>query len=249
MRKITYGNESIRIDNGLFFGKGVFETILVKEEAIFLEEHIKRLNNSINELNIGEEVEIDYVSDFIRRKNIKNKALKITVTEENLIFSEREIKYQKEHYEKGFIAYFTNVLRNSTSRIVNFKTLNYLENIIEYEICQKEGFNETIFLNEKGFVAEGCTTNVFIIKDNKIFTPKISCGLLPGIIRGWVISNFEVVEKEITKEELLNSDEIFLTNSLVGIIGVSKLDDIKFDISYSREIREKYEDVINGGDK
>ena len=90
---------------------------------------------------------------------------------------------------------------------------------------------------------------VFIIKDNKIFTPKISCGLLPGIIRGWVISNFEVVEKEITKEELLNSDEIFLTNSLVGIIGVSKLDDIKFDISYSREIREKYEDVINGGDK
>ena len=78
MRKITYGNESIRIDNGLFFGKGVFETILVKEEAIFLEEHIKRLNNSINELNIGEEVEIDYVSDFIRRKNIKNKALKIT---------------------------------------------------------------------------------------------------------------------------------------------------------------------------
>ncbi len=109
--------------------------------------------------------------------------------------------------------------------------------------------NETIFLNEKGFVAEGCTTNVFIIKDNKIFTPKISCGLLPGIIRGWVISNFEVVEKEITKEELLNSDEIFLTNSLVGIIGVSKLDDIKFDISYSREIREKYEDVINGGDK
>ena len=89
MRKITYGNESIRIDNGLFFGKGVFETILVKEEAIFLEEHIKRLNNSINELNIGEEVEIDYVSDFIRRKNIKNKALKITVTEENLIFSEK----------------------------------------------------------------------------------------------------------------------------------------------------------------
>ena len=131
------------------------------------------------------------------------------------------------------------------------RPLYYLQNknIIEYEICQKEGFNETIFLNEKGFVAEGCTTNVFIIKDNKIFTPKISCGLLPGIIRGWVISNFEVVEKEITKEELLNSDEIFLTNSLVGIIGVSKLDDIKFDISYSREIREKYEDVINGGDK
>lgn len=249
MRKVIYKEDLAIIDSGLFFGRGVFETILVNANAIFLKEHIDRLNKSILTLNLGEEISYEEVYNFIKNNDIKNKVLKITVTEKNIIYTLREIKYKNEDYENGFNIRFSEVLRNSTSRIVNFKTLNYLENIIEYEICQKEGFNETIFLNEKGFVAEGCTTNVFIIKDNKIFTPKISCGLLPGIIRGWVISNFEVVEKEITKEELLNSDEIFLTNSLVGIIGVSKLDDIKFDISYSREIREKYEDVINGGDK
>ena len=249
MRKVIYKEDLAIIDSGLFFGRGVFETILVNANAIFLKEHIDRLNKSILALNLGEEISYEEVYNFIKNNDIKNKALKITVTEKNIIYTLREIKYKNEDYENGFNIRFSEVLRNSTSRIVNFKTLNYLENIIEYEICQKEGFNETIFLNEKGFVAEGCTTNVFIIKDNKIFTPKISCGLLPGIIRGWVISNFEVVKKEITKEELLNSDEIFLTNSLVGIIGVSKLDDIKFDISYSREIREKYEDVINGGDK
>ena len=249
MRKVIYKEDLAIIDSGLFFGRGVFETILVNANAIFLKEHIDRLNKSILALNLGEEISYEEVYNFIKNNDIKNKALKITVTEKNIIYTLREIKYKNEDYENGFNIRFSEVLRNSTSRIVNFKTLNYLENIIEYEICQKEGFNETIFLNEKGFVAEGCTTNVFIIKDNKIFTPKISCGLLPGIIRGWVISNFEVVEKEITKEELLNSDEIFLTNSLVGIIGVSKLDDIKFDISYSREIREKYEDLINGGDK
>ena len=249
MRKITYGNESIRIDNGLFFGKGVFETILVKEEAIFLEEHIKRLNNSINELNIGEEVEIDYVSDFIRRKNIKNKALKITVTEENLIFSEREIKYQKEHYEKGFIAYFTNVLRNSTSRIVNFKTLNYLENIIEYEICQRNGLNEAIFFNEQGYLCEGCTTNIFIVKNGKIYTPKIECGLLPGVVRKWVIDNFDVIETKITKDELLNSDEVFLTNSLVGVIKVSEIENKLFDSKLIVKIKEQYDKAINGGEK
>ena len=249
MRKVIYKEDLAIIDSGLFFGRGVFETILVNANAIFLKEHIDRLNKSILALNLGEEISYEEVYNFIKNNDIKNKALKITVTEKNIIYTLREIKYKNEDYENGFNIRFSEVLRNSTSRIVNFKTLNYLENIIEYEVCQKEGFNETIFLNEKGFVAEGCTTNVFIIKDNKIFTPKISCGLLPGIIRGWVISNFEVVEKEITKEELLNSDEIFLTNSLVGIIGVSKLDDIKFDISYSREIREKYEDVINGGDK
>lgn len=247
MRKITYGNESIRIDNGLFFGKGVFETILVKEEAIFLEEHIKRLNNSINELNIGEEVEIDYVSDFIRRKNIKNKALKITVTEENLIFSEREIKYQKEHYEKGFIAYFTNVLRNSTSRIVNFKTLNYLENIIEYELCQRNGFNEAIFVNEKGFVCEGCTTNIFMIKDKQIYTPKIECGLLPGIIRDWIIENFNVIEKNLTKDDILNSDEVFFTNSLVGVIKCTEIENKIFKSKIIEEIKKQYDEAINGG--
>ena len=247
MRKITYGNESIRIDNGLFFGKGVFETILVKEKAIFLEEHIKRLNNSINELNIGEEVEIDYVSDFIRRKNIKNKALKITVTEENLIFSEREIKYQKEHYEKGFIAYFTNVLRNSTSRIVNFKTLNYLENIIEYELCQRNGFNEAIFVNEKGFVCEGCTTNIFMIKDKQIYTPKIECGLLPGIIRDWIIENFNVIEKNLTKDDILNSDEVFFTNSLVGVIKCTEIENKIFKSKIIEEIKKQYDEAINGG--
>ena len=212
MRKVIYKEDLAIIDSGLFFGRGVFETILVNANAIFLKEHIDRLNKSILALNLGEEISYEEVYNFIKNNDIKNKALKITVTEKNIIYTLREIKYKNEDYENGFNIRFSEVLRNSTSRIVNFKTLNYLENIIEYEICQKEGFNETIFLNEKGFVAEGCTTNVFIIKDNKIFTPKISCGLLPGIIRGWVISNFEVVEKEITKEELLNSDEIFLTN-------------------------------------
>lgn len=247
MRKIIYGNESVKIDNGLFFGKGIFETILVKDEPIFLEEHIKRLNDSIKALNIGEEIEFDYVNNFIRSKNIKNKALKIAVTEENLIFSERKIKYQKEHYEKGFRAYFTNVLRNSTSRIVNFKTLNYLENIIEYEICQKNGFNEAIFINEKGYICEGCTTNIFIIKDKIIYTPDIRNGLLPGIVRKWIIDNFKVIEKNITKEEVLNSDELFFTNSLVGVIKCTKIENKNFHCKITQEIKEQYDKAINGG--
>ena len=54
MRKVIYDNDSISIDSGVFFGRGIFETILVKEIPIFLEEHIKRLNKSIIELELGE---------------------------------------------------------------------------------------------------------------------------------------------------------------------------------------------------
>ena len=151
MRKVIYKEDLAIIDSGLFFGRGVFETILVNANAIFLKEHIDRLNKSILALNLGEEISYEEVYNFIKNNDIKNKALKITVTEKNIIYTLREIKYKNEDYENGFNIRFSEVLRNSTSRIVNFKTLNYLENIIEYEICQKEGFNETIFLNEKGF--------------------------------------------------------------------------------------------------
>ena len=51
MRKVIYENDTINIDSGIFFGRGVFETILVKNTPVFLKEHIKRLNNAILEFN------------------------------------------------------------------------------------------------------------------------------------------------------------------------------------------------------
>lgn len=249
MRKIIYEHDNIKMDSGLFFGKGVFETILVKNNAVFLEEHIRRLNNSIINLKLGELIALNEVKKFIKEKNIRNKALKIIITDKNLIYTTREIKYTKEHYEQGFNVRFSQVLRNSTSKIVNFKTLNYLENIIEYELCQSNGFNESIFLNEKNYICEGCTSNIFIIKDKKIYTPSLKCGLLPGIVREWVIKTFDVIEKEITKDELLNSDEVFLTNSLVGVIKVSKVENKLFNNEIIDEIKKQYDKAINGGEQ
>lgn len=248
MRKILYEHNDIKMDSGVFFGKGIFETILIKDKPIFLKEHIIRLNNSIINLGLGKVIDLNEVNEFIKEKNISNKALKIIVTEKNLIYTTRDIKYTKNHYIEGFTIMFSEVLRNSTSRIVNFKTLNYLENIIEYELCQSNGFNEAIFLNEKEYVCEGCTTNIFIIKNKKIYTPSVQCGLLPGIVRQWVIKNFEVIEKEITKDELLNSDEVFLTNSLVGVIKVSKIENKIFNNEEIDEIKKQYDEAINGGE-
>lgn len=248
MRKIIFNGKDVKLDSGVLFGNGVFETILVKDSPIFIEEHVNRLNNSIRALKLGEPISLVDVNKFIEKNNINNKALKLIVTEENLIYSTRDIKYKKIHYIKGFTVRFSKVLRNSTSRIVNFKTLNYLENIIEYELCQNDGFNEAIFLNEKGNISEGCTTNIFIIKDGRIYTPTVNCGLLPGIVRQWVIKNFDVIEKEITKDEVLNSDEVFLTNSLVGVIKVSKIENKLFSSRLINEIKKQYDKAINGGE-
>ena len=180
---------------------------------------------------------------------IKNKALKIVVTEKNLVYATRDIKYKDEDYINGFKVRISEVLRNSTSRVVAFKTLNYLENIIEYELCQSSGFNEAIFFNELGNLCEGCTSNIFIVKNKKIYTPPVKDGLLPGVVRNWVIKNFQVKEARITKEELLNSDEVFLTNSLVGVIKVSSIEDKLFDSEVVKEIKKQYDEAINGGEK
>ena len=248
MRNIIINEENIFIDSGLFFGKGAFETILVKEKAVFLKEHISRLNNAIDYLALGEKVDLELIEDIINNEGYNNIAVKVVVTEKNIVITTREIKYNEKTYEEGFNIKISKVLRNSTSNICRYKTLNYLENIIEYEKANNEGFNEAIFFNEKNNLSEGCTTNVFIVKDNVIYTPTVDCGILNGLLRKWVIDNFSVTAKEISIEEFLESDEVFLTNSLVGIVKVSTLDNRVFKDSISNRIREKYDQLLNGGD-
>lgn len=244
MRRIVYGNENIIIDNGIYFGRGVFETILVKDKAILLKEHIHRLNSSIRKLNIGEKISYDDVLAFIINNKIKNKALKIVVTEKNVIYTIREIPYNYQSYLDGFKVKFSSLIRNSTSKLTYIKSLNYLENLLEHEDIKKQGFNEAIFLNEKGKVSEGCTTNVFIVINSRILTPNIESGLLPGILRDWIISNFKVEEVEIDKNLILSADEIFLTNSLVGIMKVSEFEGKKYTSKVSDGIRGLYEEFI-----
>ena len=78
--------------------------------------------------------------------------------------------------------------------------------------------------NNKNQITEGATSNIFVVVENKIYTPKLSCGLLNGIVRQYIISNYDVIESEIDLEFLNNTDEIFLTNSLFGIMSVSNLE-------------------------
>lgn len=230
--------DAAKIDSGLFFGKGLFETILIKEKAIFLKEHIDRINNSCKILNIENYIDYDEVSNFIKENNIRDKAFKITVTDNNIIYSTRDIPYTSENYKKGFSLYLSDVLRNSTSTLVYLKSTCYIENIIEKNKGRELGFDETIFLNEKGYIAEGATSNIFFIKDNNIYTPKVKCGLLKGVVRDWVIDNFSVEEGEYKIKDLLNSDAIFITNSLIGIMKVCKVQGKKFNN------HDKIEDII-----
>lgn len=245
MREISYNKDYVKLDGGFYFAQGVFETILIKKEAIFLEEHINRLNKSIDIMNLGEHIDTKFIKNFIKEEKLKNIVLKIVVTEKNIVFSTRKIKYSKEDYKNGFKIKLSSVLRNPTSNMTYIKSLSYNENLYEYNKANKEGFNEVVFLNIYGNIAEGATSNIFIIKDKKIYTPKISDGILPGVVRNWVIENFEVCEKHLNKKDLYSADEVFITNSVLGIMKVVQFEEKKYNTNVVEKIRSEYEQFIN----
>lgn len=249
MRTIIYKEEKSYIDQGVYFGKGVFETILWLDKPILLKEHLVRLSKALLKMNM-KSLEEELI-EYIKKLPIKNKAVKIIVTDLNIIISERDIPYKEEDYETGVSITLSNVIKNSTSRLTYIKSTCYYENILEKEAAINKGFNDVLFLNEKGNITETSCANIFIVKDNKIYTPTIEDGLLSGIIREWIISNFDIQEKTLTLSELRNCDEIFITNSLVGIMTVNKIDKYTYNkrnisdfirSSYINAVTEKQEE-------
>lgn len=227
MRNIIYGENKILIDEGLFFGKGVFETILWKDRPVLLDEHLERLKKSMVEINLLP-LEEKELREYLSKLNIENKAVKITVTPLSIIITEREINYKEEDYNKGMKLTISKVRRNSTSRLCYIKSTCYIENLIEKENAKKLGYDDVIFLNENGYVTETSCANIFIVKNKGIFTPKLEDGLLGGIVRAEIIREFDVNEKSITIEDLMQSEEVIITNSLMGAMSIREIDEIKY---------------------
>lgn len=244
MRRIIYKQGEAILDEGIFFGKGVFETILFLEKPIFLKEHIERLKNGMKELGL-EELEEEMLLDYISLNFIKNKAVKILVTPQNIIITEREIPYIEEDYIQGSSLKLSKVRRNSTSMLCYIKSTNYIENMIEKNKAKEDGFKDVLFLNENGYLSETSCANIFIVKNDKIYTPKVSCGLLNGIIRMWVVKNFPIIETELTLDDLKNADEVFITNSLMGIMKVKKFENIEYkNNKIIKNIQLAYQEAI-----
>ena len=252
MRNIIYGEDKIFMDEGLSFGRGVFETIICKAKPVFFNEHIERLKKSMEKIGL-----IPLEEEILRAKidnlDIQDKVLKITVTPLNIIITERKINYTEEDYKRGMTLTISKVNRNSTSRLCYIKSTCYIENLLEKENAKKIGYDDVIFLNEKGYVTETSCANIFIVKNKEIFTPKISDGLLEGIIRKKIIEQCDVKEKSITMQDLNESKEVIITNSIMGIMSIKKIDDIKYDSETIKHILTKkmmiWEKTINNSNK
>lgn len=235
-------------DRGFMYGDGVFETMRSYAGVVFqLDGHLNRLIDSLKILKIKSPYTKacfkDAIYRILRLNKISNGYIKLTVTRgegrfgisykdkfrPNVVIVAKVFEgYPEWMFKRGVSASLTGV-QNELSPLSGLKTLNYLPFILARFDAKDSGFDEAILVNTKGYITEGATSNLFIVKGKAITTPSLASGILPGVTRGVIISlakklNFKVREKLVTKRELFSADEIFLTNSLAEVIPVTKVD-------------------------
>ena len=236
----------ITFDEGYSFGMGAFETIAVQHgKAIFLDAHLKRLGESLSFLGVSTVVTKVRVEEYLNMHAMKDGVLKLMASEKNMLFSTRENHYTEVHYENGFELDYSSVLRNETSPLTYHKTFNYGDCILEKRKAAEMGVDELLFQNTRGEISEGCTTNIFFVRNGVLVTPAIECGLLNGIIRRYLCENEAVSEEHIHPSQVSEFSECFVTNSLLGIMPVIRLGEVYFqEQTVTRRLMNDYKKVV-----
>lgn len=233
------------LDRGFLYGDGAFETMRAYKGIVFhLEKHIGRLFDSLKALGIRPGIDKSklekIVYKLLNKNKLKNAYVKIIVTRGNPVSPEFHRAtlavytllykgYPAKIYKKGIKVLLGRAACNEKSRIAGKKTLNYLNNILWRLECKKKKFDDAIFINTNGFISEATSSNIFLVKGRKIFTPCLKTGCLPGITRDEIIClakkflKHKVSRGFIRASALYNASEIFLTNSLAEILPVVRV--------------------------
>jgi len=238
------------LDHGLLYGDGVFEGIRAYNGRVFrLSEHIDRLFYSAKAIALTLPMtHAEFVRatvEVCRRNKLRDGYIRLVVTRgvgslglnPNLckrptviIIAGKIQLYPEELYQHGLEIITVATTRNLHNALnPAIKSLNYLNNILAKIEALNGHCEEAIMLNSEGFVAECTGDNIFIVKGNKLFTPPLSAGALHGITRAAVMelaaeNGMTVAEPNLTRYDLFNADECFLTGTGAEVISVVKID-------------------------
>jgi len=232
------------LSSGFMFGEGLFETVAVKNsQPRLFQSHYARLSDSVRAFgapSIAPESQLRIHCDAVIEANaVENGSLKIVIFKEmagwsELIFA-RANTYPPSRYEIGFQLQTVRCEQRSDP-LSGRKSLNYLANIQAKRAALAAGFDEPLFIDSREVVLEGATTNLFIVRGGAVLTPPLAAGILPGVMRAHILGrlgyNF-ALEQNITHAELLAADEVFVTNALLGVMPVARVDSTRYDLRQS----------------
>ena len=262
-------------DHGLLYGDGVFEGIRAYNGRVFkLKEHIDRLFCSAKaillDIPMSHAEVMKATVDTCRENNLRDGYIRLVVTRgigtlglnpnrckrgAVIIIADKIQVYPKEMYDNGMAIVTVATTRNLHSALnPAIKSLNYLNNILAKIEANNAGVEEAIMLNSEGFVAECTADNLFLVKGNDLLTPPLSAGALYGITRGTVMDlgramGLQVSEPNLTRYDVFNADECFLTGTGAELIPVTKVDGRVIGAGkpgpVTRKLVEKYHQLTN----
>jgi len=240
------------MDRGFLYGDGVFETMRSYSGRILaLEKHLGRLCASAEGIGLKIEKDRKYIKfilyNLLKINRLKDAYIRVSITRgagrvglgmstvkgQTMVVTMNPFKpYPAKFYKKGVTLFTASIRRDEKSPLTGIKTFNYLGSIVSRIESQKAGADDALFLNTRNEIAETTVSNIFLVKKRELITPSLDSGILPGITREIVLSLAKKVgkrpiERHVQPQELRGADEVFLTNTLMEVMPVTRIDNKK----------------------
>lgn len=219
-------------DRGLLLGDGVFSTALVLEgQVVYRDAHLKRLLHACNVLGIAIAPATLSEAMSLAANGVRLGSVRVTVTRGSgprgivpsgqfsptVIASNSEIGVGAMFSQLSLLP--SSIRRNDTSPTAQLKTLCYLDAILAAKQAREAGFDEPLMLNSHSRVACTGTGNLFVLRGDRLSTPRPSEGVLPGIMRAALLRiapglGLQVAEDQLMLEDLIGADAVLVTNCL-----------------------------------
>lgn len=243
-------------DHGFLYGDGVYETLRVYDGVVFmLDEHLARLFRSASLIGLSIPLDVNHLKvaiyEALMANRLKSAYVRITVSrgkgaigldpdlcpEPTLVIFVQEFKsYPRAYYTEGLHLIIAKTRRNHRKAInPQIKSLNFLNNILAKMEAKKERAHEAIMMNVRGELTEGTISNFFFCRGRNLCTPSVDCGILDGITRGIVLElarseGIQVSEGRFTRKDLASAEEVFITNTTMEVMPVSRVDHRQFTV-------------------
>jgi branched-chain amino acid aminotransferase len=262
-------------DRGFLYGDSVYETMRTAGggKPVELERHLERLRRSAAGIGLSIPFSAAHIGDVVARTHAATgnaeSYLRVIVTrgrgpimldprrsgEPTLVVVAQPLELpDRAAYERGLAVVLVQVDKAGGGLVdPEIKTGNYLSNIIALRQAIERGGEDAILCTSAGEVAEGATSNVFLVAGGTLRTPDLRTGLLPGITRQVVCelalqAGHPPVECVVRPDELRGAQEVFLTSSVRGIMPVTRIDGAPVGAGtvgpVTRELLERYAGYI-----
>ncbi len=224
---------------GFLYGWGLFETMRsYNRNIVYFGRHLERLKKSAELLGLTPPYSPSRIKSLaagaVERCGAKDVYLRITLWNsgsgaEFMILAKEYRPLKPEKYRCGLSACISPLRQAEDHFFARIKTTSRILYELSYRLAKNHNFDEALILNNRGYVCEASRSNIFFIKSGTLFTPALKCGCLPGVTRRVVFDiakrcAIAVEEGNFTAEDLLKSEGAFFTNSLIGIMPLTRIE-------------------------